>query len=185
GPTTKNRWSYSSSKAIDEFLSLAYHKEKKLDTIVVRLFNTVGPRQTGQYGMVVPRFVSQALHGEPITVYGSGKQVRCFAYVSDVVEALVNLSENDKAVGQIFNVGNDNPISIVELAEKVKKTTNSDSEIKYVSYEEAYEEGFEDMSIRVPDLTKIKKLIGYEPKVHIDEILKNVVEYFATANTKE
>ncbi len=185
GPTTKNRWSYSSSKAIDEFLALAYHKEKNLETIVVRLFNTVGPRQTGQYGMVVPRFVSQALNGEPITVYGSGKQVRCFAFVSDIVGALIELSQNEKAVGQIFNVGNDNPISIVELAEKVKRATNSDSEIKFVSYDEAYEEGFEDMSIRVPDLTKIKKLIGYEPKVHIDEILKNVIEYFASAIMKK
>mgnify|MGYP006299905105 CR=1 FL=1 len=185
GPTTKNRWSYSSSKAIDEFLALAYNKEKNIETIVVRLFNTVGPRQTGQYGMVVPRFVSQALNGDPITVYGSGKQVRCFAYVSDIVGALVELSQNEKAVGQIFNVGNDNPISILELAEKVKKATNSDSEIKFVSYDEAYEEGFEDMSIRVPDLTKIKNLIGYVPKVHIDEILKNVIEYFASANMKE
>lgn len=185
GPTTKNRWSYSSSKAIDEFLALAYYKEKNIETIVVRLFNTVGPRQTGQYGMVVPRFVSQALNDEPITVYGSGKQVRCFGYVSDIVGALIELSQNEKAVGQIFNVGNDNPISILELAEKVKKATNSDSEIKFMSYDEAYEEGFEDMSIRVPDLTKIKNLIGYVPKVHIDEILKNVIEYFASANMKE
>ena len=178
GPTTKNRWSYSSSKAIDEFLALAYYKERNLETIITRLFNTVGPRQTGQYGMVVPRFVQAALSNKPITVYGTGKQVRCFTYVSDVVDALIALSQQPEAVGQIFNVGNDQPISILELAEKVKKMTNSDSEIKFVPYDEAYEEGFEDMAIRVPDLTKIRKLIGYEPKFQLDNILRNVIEYF-------
>ncbi|MEE4311613.1 MAG: GDP-mannose 4,6-dehydratase [candidate division KSB1 bacterium] len=184
GPTTKSRWSYSSSKAIDEFLALAYHKEKKLEVIIARLFNTVGPRQTGQYGMVLPRFVVQAIKGEPITVYGDGNQVRCFAFVGDVVEALVNLSENSSAIGQIFNIGNDSPISIIDLANKVKKVTNSDSEIRFVPYDEAYEEGFEDMAIRVPDLTKIKTLIGYEPKVHIDEIIQRVVDYFLVDKMK-
>ncbi|MBN2012996.1 GDP-mannose 4,6-dehydratase [candidate division KSB1 bacterium] len=182
GPTTKHRWSYSSSKAIDEFLGLAYHKERNLEVVIVRLFNTVGPRQTGQYGMVVPRFVTQALKNAPLTVYGNGKQVRCFTYVSDVVDALQSLAQQPEAVGQIFNVGNDRPISILELAEKVKKMTNSDSEIKFVPYDEAYEAGFEDMSIRIPNLNKIRSLIGYEPKVQLEEILKNVIEYFNADN---
>jgi len=184
GPTTKNRWSYSSSKAIDEFLSLAYHKEKNLEVIIARLFNTVGPRQTGQYGMVVPRFVVQGLKNEPITVYGNGKQVRCFTYVTDVVDALINLSQHPQAVGQIFNIGSNQPISILELAEKVKRMTNSDSEIKFVPYDEAYEAGFEDMAIRVPDLSKARALISYEPKVKLDEILLNVIEYFNVDNLK-
>ena len=184
GPTTKSRWSYSSSKAIDEFLALAYYKERKLETIIVRLFNTVGPRQTGQYGMVVPRFVTQALKGNPITVYGDGKQVRCFAYVSDVVEALIGLASHPKAVGQIFNIGNNDPISMIDLAKKVKAMTNSDSEITFVPYDQAYEIGFEDMAIRVPDLSKIKALIGYEPKVKIDEILRRVIDYFLNISSK-
>lgn len=184
GPTTKSRWSYSSSKAIDEFLALAYYKERRLETIIVRLFNTVGPRQTGQYGMVVPRFVTQSLKGAPITVYGNGKQVRCFAYVSDVVEALIGLASQPKAVGQIFNIGNNNPISMIDLAKKVKAMTNSDSEITFVPYDQAYEIGFEDMAIRVPDLSKIKALIGYEPKVKIDEILRRVIDYFLNRSSK-
>lgn len=178
GPTTKNRWSYSSSKAIDEFLGLAYHKEKDLEVVMVRLFNTVGPRQTGRYGMVIPRFVVQALKGEPITVYGSGKQVRCFTYVTDVVDAIINLAYNAEAVGQIFNIGNTESISIYDLAVKIKEMTNSNSEIVSIPYDKAYEEGFEDMSIRVPDLSKIKTLIGYQPRIQLDEILSNVVEYF-------
>ncbi|MFZ5516362.1 MAG: GDP-mannose 4,6-dehydratase [Candidatus Zhuqueibacterota bacterium] len=178
GPTTKNRWSYSSSKAIDEFLALAYHKEKDLEVVLVRLFNTVGPRQTGRYGMVIPRFVVQALKGEPITVYGSGKQIRCFTYVSDVVDAIINLAYNAEAVGQIFNVGNTESISINDLAVKVKEMTNSSSEIVHIPYDQAYEEGFEDMTIRVPDLSKIKTLIGYQPSVQLTEILENVIEYF-------
>lgn len=184
GPTTKNRWSYSSTKAIDEFLSLAYHKEKKLEVIIVRLFNTVGPRQTGQYGMVVPRFVVQALKNEPLTVYGNGKQVRCFTYVSDVVEAMISLAQHSNAVGQIFNVGNDQPISVVELAQKIKTMTNSKSAIKFIPYDEAYEAGFEDMTVRIPDLSKIKALIDYKPKVDLDEILKNVIEYFSVEQLK-
>jgi len=182
GPTTKSRWSYSSSKAIDEFLALAYYKEKKLDVVVVRLFNTVGPRQTGQYGMVIPRFVVQALKGEPITVYGDGKQMRCFAYVKDVVEAIINLAHHKEAFGEIFNVGNDEPVTILELAQKIKTKTNSKSEIVFVPYGEAYEEGFEDMRIRTPDLTKIKALIGYDPKYKLDMILDKVIEYFSDEN---
>ena len=182
GPTTKSRWSYSSSKAIDEFLALAYYKEKKLDVVVVRLFNTVGPRQTGQYGMVIPRFVVQALKGEPITVYGDGKQMRCFAYVKDVVEAIINLAHHKEAFGEIFNVGNDEPVTILELAQRIKTKTNSKSEIVFVPYGEAYEEGFEDMRIRTPDLTKIKALIGYDPKYKLDMILDKVIEYFSDEN---
>lgn len=180
GPTTKNRWSYSSTKAIDEFLALAYHKENNLDVVVVRLFNTVGPRQTGRYGMVIPRLIVQALKGEPLTVYGTGEQVRCFAYVTDVVDAILSLSHNNEAVGQIFNVGNDQPVSIMDLAKKIKEKTNSESEIVKIPYGEAYEEGFEDMIIRTPDLTKIKTLIGYQPKVNLDQILDNVIEYFTS-----
>lgn len=180
GPTTKNRWSYSSTKAIDEFLALAYHKENNLDVVIVRLFNTVGPRQTGRYGMVIPRLVVQALKGEPLTVYGTGKQVRCFGYVSDIVDAIISISNHNEAVGQIFNVGNDQPVSILELASKIIDKTNSDSEIAKIPYGDAYEEGFEDMAVRKPDLTKIKTLTGYQPKVKLDQILDNVIEYFKT-----
>lgn len=180
GPTTKNRWSYSCSKAIDEFLALAYHKEKKLEVIIVRLFNTVGPRQTGRYGMVIPRLVVQALRGEPLTVYNDGSQIRCFAYVTDVVNAILGLVNHPNAVGQIFNVGNDEAISIKDLAYKIKQKTKSDSEIRFISYDEAYEEGFEDMSIRIPDLSKIKALIGYQPSVNLDGILDRVIDYFMT-----
>ncbi len=178
GPTTKNRWSYSCSKAIDEFLALAYHKEKNLPTIIMRLFNTVGPRQTGRYGMVIPRLVKQALDGKPLTVYGDGQQVRCFTYVADVVDAAIKLMDNPEAIGQVFNIGNDHGVSIAGLAEKIKAMTNSTSEIRYIPYDEAYEEGFEDMRIRVPDLSKAKRVIGYEPKVQLDEILQRVIEHF-------
>lgn len=184
GPTTKSRWSYSTSKAVDEFLALAYHKQRKLDVVIVRLFNTVGPRQTGQYGMVVPRFVVQALKGETLTVYGDGKQTRCFTYVSDVVEAMIALSKHTGAVGQIFNIGNDQPITILELAQKIKKMTSSDSEIKFIPYDEAYEAGFEDMAIRIPDLTKVKSMVGYKPKVNLDETLKRVIEYYSVDHLK-
>lgn len=177
GPTWKSRWSYSSSKAINEYLSLAYHKEKKVEVIIVRLFNTIGPRQTGQYGMVVPRFINQALKGEPITVYGTGKQVRCFADVSDVVHGMISLANHPEAIGKIFNLGSDQAISIIDLAKNVKKKTNSNSEIRFVPYDEAYEEGFEDMKIRVPDLSKIRALIDYETKVDLDRALTNVIEY--------
>ncbi len=180
GPTTKSRWSYSCSKAIDEFLALAYYKEKNLETVIMRLFNTVGPRQTGQYGMVIPRFVTQALKNEPITVHGDGKQVRCFTYVQDVVAASIRLMETPETVGQVFNIGNDKGISISELAEKIVKMTNSKSEIVYIPYDQAYEEGFEDMRIRIPDLSKARKTIGYDPKVQLDEILTHVIQHFRT-----
>lgn len=178
GPTTKSRWSYSCSKAIDEFLALAYLKEKKLPVVLVRLFNTVGPRQSGQYGMVVPRFVQAALNSQPIRVYGDGTQSRCFGYVGDVVNAIIALANHPGAVGQIFNIGSDEEITIMDLAQKVKTITGSQSEIVKIPYEEAYEQGFEDMARRVPDLTKIKKLIGYSPKVKLDEIITRVRDYF-------
>jgi UDP-glucose 4-epimerase len=177
GATTKGRWSYACSKAIDEFLALAYWREKKLPTVIVRLFNTVGPRQTGQYGMVIPTFVKQALAGRPITVYGDGKQTRCFGYVGDVVGALVRLMETDEAVGQVFNIGSSEEVSILELAERVKQHTQSSSEIIFVPYDEAYEEGFEDMPRRVPDTSKAHALVGFETKESLDGILKKVIEY--------
>jgi UDP-glucose 4-epimerase len=178
GPTTKHRWAYACSKMIDEFLALAYWKERKLPVIVVRLFNTVGPRQTGQYGMVIPNFVRQALAGQPITVFGDGSQSRSFTYVGDVVKAMVALIDEPRAVGQVFNIGNGNEITIGALAAKVKKMTSSGSEIVTIPYEKAYEAGFEDMPRRVPDITRIKALVGYEPKVELDETLTRVIEYF-------
>ena len=181
GATTKGRWSYACSKAIDEFLALAYWKEKKLPVVVFRLFNTVGPRQTGRYGMVIPNFVKQALLGHPITVFGDGSQSRCFTYVSDVVGVLVRLAEEPRAVGQVFNIGNDREeVTILDLAQRVKTRTASKSEIVRVAYDQAYEEGFEDMPRRVPDLSRLRALTGYEPKVHLDEILDKVIEYFVS-----
>jgi UDP-glucose 4-epimerase len=177
GPTTKSRWSYSCSKAIDEFLALAYYKEKKLETVIARLFNTVGPRQTGRYGMVIPRFVKQALAHEPITVYGDGKQIRCFTYVRDVVDALVALMNQPKAIGEVFNIGNNQGIEIIELAQMVIRMTASRSKIVLVPYDQAYEEGFEDMRIRIPDLAKANQIIGYQPKVQLAEILEKVIDY--------
>ena len=179
GATTKGRWSYACSKAIDEFLALAYWKEKQLPVVVFRLFNTVGPRQTGRYGMVIPNFVQQALSGEPITVFGDGTQSRCFTYVTDVVDALVKLADHPGAVGEVLNIGNEHEeISILDLAHRVKARTGSKSAIEMVPYDKAYEEGFEDMPRRVPDLGKIRALIGYEPRVHLDETLDKVAEYF-------
>ena len=177
GATTKGRWSYACSKAIDEFLALAYWREKKLPTVVVRLFNTVGPRQTGQYGMVIPTFVKQAIAGRPITVYGDGNQSRCFGYVGDVVGALVKLMDHPNAVGQVFNIGSNSEISIVELAQRVKQITHSDSDVVFVPYDEAYEEGFEDMPRRVPDITKVSELVGFKPAMSLDGILESVVDY--------
>ncbi|HEX3186209.1 MAG TPA: GDP-mannose 4,6-dehydratase [Pyrinomonadaceae bacterium] len=177
GATTKGRWSYACSKAIDEFLALAYWREKKLPTIIVRLFNTVGPRQTGQYGMVIPTFVKQALAGRPITVYGDGNQSRCFGYVGDVVGALVKLMDHEEAVGQVFNIGSNQEISILALAQKVKDLTQSDSDIVFVPYDEAYEEGFEDMPRRVPDISKVSQLVGFRPEMNLDGILKTVIDY--------
>lgn len=178
GPTTKGRWSYACSKAIDEFLALAYWREKRLPTVVVRLFNTVGPRQTGQYGMVIPTFVKQALTGRPITVYGDGTQTRCFAYVGDVVHALVKLMDHPAAVGQVFNIGSTEEVSIAELAELVKVLTESRSDIVFVPYEEAYEAGFEDMPRRVPDISKVAGLIGYRPTRMLEEILQVVINHY-------
>jgi UDP-glucose 4-epimerase len=179
GPTSKGRWSYACSKAIDEFLGLAYHKEKRLPVVVARLFNTVGPRQTGRYGMVIPNFVKQALLGHPLTVFGDGTQTRCFTYVGDVVGALLELAVHPGAVGQVFNIGNDrDEISMLSLAERVVARTRSQSAIELVPYDKAYEEGFEDMPRRVPDLGKIRALTGYEPKVGLDEILDRVIAFF-------
>ena len=180
GPTSKHRWAYACSKMIDEFLALAYWKERKLPIIVVRLFNTVGPRQTGQYGMVVPSLVKQALKGEPITVFGDGSQSRSFTYVGDVVRAVVALIDEPRAVGQVFNIGNGKEISIGELAARIKAMTNSASPIVKIPYDQAYEAGFEDMPRRVPDISKIRALIGYEPTVELDEILTRVIASLRT-----
>jgi len=177
GPSFKGRWSYAASKLIDEFLALAYYKEKKLPIIIIRLFNTVGPRQTGRYGMVVPRFVQQALRGEPITVFGDGKQTRTFTHVKDVVRAILELAEHPSAVGEIFNIGSKEEISIEKLAHRVKALLESPSPIVYIPYENAYEEGFEDMRKRVPDISKIRNLIGYEPHYSLDDIIRDVAEY--------
>jgi UDP-glucose 4-epimerase len=185
GPTSKGRWSYACSKAIDEFLALAYHKEKRLPVVVARLFNTVGPRQTGRYGMVIPNFVKQALLGHPLTVFGDGSQTRCFTDVRDVVGQLAVLAEEPGAVGEVFNVGNDREeVTILELAKQVKARTASKSEIALVPYEKAYEEGFEDMRRRVPDLSKLRALTGYEPQVPLDEILDRVIAYFTSDATR-
>ena len=178
GPTTKSRWSYASSKAIDEFLAMAYFHEKKLPMVIARLFNTIGPRQTGSYGMVVPSFVQQALLGHAITVYGDGEQTRSFTYVDDVVSALLGLMEYPKAVGEVFNVGNTEEVSMNQLALLVKKLTESESPIVHIPYEEAFEKGFEDMQRRVPDVSKIQKLIGFKPTVSLEEALQRIIEYF-------
>jgi UDP-glucose 4-epimerase len=180
GATVKHRWAYACSKAIDEFLALAYYKERDLPVIIVRFFNTVGPRQTGQYGMVLPSFVQQALSGAPITVFGDGTQSRSFTYVGDVVECLLKLVSEPKAVGQVFNIGNKEEVTILKLAEIVKSLTGSASPIEFIPYDEAYEEGFEDMPRRVPDLTKVRQLVGYEPKVQLNEIITKVIHYFRT-----
>jgi UDP-glucose 4-epimerase len=177
GPTSKHRWAYACSKLIDEFLALAYWKEKQLPVVIVRLFNTVGPRQTGRYGMVLPTFVRQALAGQPITVFGDGTQSRSFTYVGDVVEALVRLTHEPRAVGEVFNIGNMGEVTISDLAERVKQMTGSGSPIHYIPYDEAYEAGFEDMPRRVPDITKIRNFVGYEPKVKLDDIIRSVIEH--------
>jgi UDP-glucose 4-epimerase len=177
GPTSHSRWSYATSKAIDEFLGLAYYHQFGLPVVVMRFFNTVGPRQTGRYGMVLPRFVRQALTGEPITIYGDGEQSRCFSDVADVIGATVKLAEHPEAVGQVFNIGSNEEVTIRELAEKVLAATGSSSKIVYVPYEEAYAPGFEDMRRRVPDLTKISKLIGYKTQYSLDDTLRRVIVY--------
>ena len=177
GATVKHRWAYACSKLLDEFLALAYWKERKLPVVIVRLFNTVGPRQTGQYGMVLPTFVGQALAGRPITVFGDGRQSRSFTYVGDVVDAVIALAGEARAVGEVFNIGSTSEVTIRELAERVKRLTGSDSTIQYVPYDQAYEAGFEDMPRRVPDLSKIRALIGYEPKLDLDDIIRSVLRY--------
>jgi UDP-glucose 4-epimerase len=177
GPTTKGRWSYACSKAIDEFLALAYHRERKLPVTIVRLFNTVGPRQTGRYGMVLPTFVKQALCGEPLTVFGNGEQSRCFTHVGDIVKGLVQCVSCNAAVGQVFNLGNTEEVTMNALAEKVIKATESASTIKYLSYDEAYGAGFEDMQRRVPDISKAGQWFGYAPTQSLDDIIESVVAY--------
>jgi UDP-glucose 4-epimerase len=178
GPTSRARWCYAASKIIDEFLAKAYFKEKQLPTVVVRLFNTIGPRQTGQYGMVAPRFVKQALLGEPITVYGDGTQRRSFTWVGDVVNAMTKLIEHPEAYGEVFNIGHTDEISIYALAELVKVMTDSASEIVCIPYEQAYESGFEDMSRRLPDLTKIQRAIGYRPTLDLPRMLEWLIAYY-------
>jgi UDP-glucose 4-epimerase len=178
GPTSKHRWAYACSKAIDEFLGLAYWKERKLPIVIVRFFNTVGPRQTGQYGMVIPNFVRQALAGEAITVFGDGTQSRAFTHVTDVVQALIALMQEPRAIGQVINIGNTEEVTMTALAERVRALTGSNSPIKLIPYDEAYESGFEDMPRRLPDLTKIQAMIGYRPRFSLDDILAHVIEYF-------
>ncbi len=177
GPTTRSRWAYATSKAVDEFLGLAYHKQFGLPVVIMRFFNTVGPRQTGRYGMVVPRFVRQALSGKPLTVYGDGQQSRCFADVADVIRAVVGLAMHPGAVGEVFNIGNTEEVTIATLAERVLAHTGSDSEVQYIPYEEAYAPGFEDMRRRVPSIEKVSQLIDYQPQNSLDDILRRVVEY--------
>ncbi len=177
GATNRPRWSYACSKAIDEFLALAYGKAQKLPVVIARLFNTVGPRQTGRYGMVIPRFVGQGLAGEPITVYGSGEQTRCFTHVGDVVSALVRLMDTSDSEGRVFNVGGTEEISMNDLAEKIRVRTGSRSEVRHISFSEAYNQDFEDMDRRVPDLSKIAALIGYSPSRSLDEIIDDVIAH--------
>lgn len=178
GSPLKSRWAYSTSKAIDEILSYLYWKEKNLPTIIVRLFNTVGPRQTGSYGMVVPKFICQALKGEPITIYGDGRQTRCFLHVDDAVNALLGLMEHPKAIGEVFNIGSQEEISIEKLSKKVIEMTRSVSQITYIPYNHAYEEGFEEMYRRVPDITKAKNLIGFAPTITLEGILRDVINFY-------
>jgi len=183
GATVKHRWAYACSKAIDEFLALAYWKERGLPVVVVRFFNTVGPKQTGQYGMVLPNFARQALAGEPITVFGDGTQSRSFTYVSDVVGCLMKLMKEKKAIGEVFNIGNRQEVTILKLAEMVKAQAGSQSPIVFIPYDKAYEAGFEDMPRRVPDLTKIHQLVGYEPTVQLHETIEKVLEYFRSQDS--
>ena len=178
GATTKRRWAYACSKSFDEFLALAYHEEKKLPVIIVRLFNTVGPRQTGQYGMVLPNFVQKALIGKPIIIYGDGSQSRSFTHVSDVVEAMIKLMDEPRADGQVINIGHTEEITILDLAQMVKQMTGSSSDIEYITYDRAYGPGFEDMQRRSPDTTKLKELIGFEPENELQLIVQSVIDYY-------
>ncbi len=178
GPTTRNRWAYATSKAIDEFLALAYHKEVGLPVVIMRFFNTVGPRQSGQYGMVLPRFVRWALNNETIQVYGDGQQQRCFGNVGDVVRAIHTLSKTPAALGQVFNIGSNEEVTIMKLAERVRQRANSQSEIVLIPYEQAYEPGFEDFRRRVPNLEKIKQTIGWQPTTSLDTTIDQIIAYF-------
>jgi UDP-glucose 4-epimerase len=178
GPSSKSRWSYAASKLVDEFLALAYWRTYKVPTVVMRFFNTIGPRQIGRYGMVVPRFMGQALAGRPLTVYGSGNQSRCFTYIGDVVEWVLRLASSDKAVGEVFNLGNPEEVSILDLARQVIGLTGSSSEIAFVPYEQAYEQGFEDMERRVPDISKVVACTGYRPQVRLPETLRSIRDWF-------
>ncbi len=180
GPTSRSRWAYAASKMVDEFLALAYYRERDLPVIVARLFNTVGPRQTGRYGMVIPRFLTQALRGQPITVYGDGAQSRCFCDVSDVVLALMGLALHPDAVGRVYNVGSTEEVTILELAHRVKTVTRSASPIQLIPYDQAYAPGFEDMRRRVPETTRVRNLLGWEPRVPLDEILARVASFMAS-----
>jgi UDP-glucose 4-epimerase len=180
GPSSKGRWSYAASKLVDEFLALSYFKERRVPTVVVRFFNTVGPRQTGRYGMVIPRFVEQALDGGPITVFGDGNQSRCFGWVGDIVGALLQLSREPRAYGQVFNIGNDREITIGALARLIRDRINPSVKIETIPYEKAYEAGFEDMLRRVPDLSKIKALIGYRPTLAVEQIVDKVIDFERT-----
>lgn len=181
GPTTKSRWSYSTSKAVDEFLALAYWRERGLPIVIVRLFNTIGPRQTGRYGMVVPRFVAQALANEPLTVYGDGSQSRCFADVRDIVRGIYGLAHHNAAEGEVFNLGSTHEITIRDLAELVIRVTGSSSQVVYVPYDKAYEPGFEDMRRRVPNISKVKSLIGWEPRIPLEETIQEVARHMRRA----
>jgi UDP-glucose 4-epimerase len=177
GHPLKSRWSYSEAKAVDESLAYFYNLENKLPIRIVRFFNTVGPRQVGHYGMVVPRFVSAALKNEPLSVYGSGNQIRCFCHVDDAVRALLLVMDSDKAIGEVFNVGNNQQISITELARKVIELTGSKSKIEKIAYEEAYPVGFEDMQRRVPDISKIKRVLGWTPEINLDQVIKDIAAF--------
>ena len=176
GSPLKSRWSYSEAKAIDEILAYTYWREKGLETVIIRLFNTVGPRQTGSYGMVVPRFVGQALRDQPITVFGDGNQTRCFCHVSDVVGGLIELSEHPEAFGNVFNLGGVGEISIRDLASRIVELSGSNSELEFIPYSSAYEEGFEDMQRRVPNIDRAKRLIGFDPSIGLDEIIHSVID---------
>jgi UDP-glucose 4-epimerase len=178
GPSSKSRWSYAAAKLMDEFTSIAYHRTHGLKVVICRLFNTVGPRQTGTYGMVIPRFVSQALNNEPLSVYGDGKQTRTFTYVKDVVKALIALIATDESVGEVYNVGGIEEVSILDLAERIIQKTGSKSSIEMISYDDAFGKDFDDMQRRVPGIEKINKLIGFEPKSDLDMILDEVIKYF-------
>jgi UDP-glucose 4-epimerase len=176
GSPLKSRWSYSEAKAIDEILAYTYWREKGLETVIIRLFNTVGPRQTGSYGMVIPRFVGQALKNQPITIFGDGTQSRCFCHVSDIVDGVLALSEHPEAFGKVFNLGGDQEVSISDLARQVVELAGSESELEYISYDAAYEEGFEDMTRRVPNTTRARQLVGFEPLIKLEDIIQSVID---------